>query len=312
MRSNRLKIVLIILLSIIVIALSSMLIAVIAFGYKLDFGASNYSLVKTESFDIEEIELLELNFLSADVDFYESNSDNIIIEQYASEKISEKNLFSSKQLGNKLNISDGKRNAVLYGFSFGFTKWNYKIYIPADYKDSVTIKTVSGEIHTNNAFVVLKDLTITSTSGDIFISSSIDMENFYTKTISGEIKVNEITANNIEMKMTSGDVEANSLNGVVKIESVSGEIDIKNLTGQIDIKTTSGDIEINNYKITEDSNIKTTSGEVEIKFTTDSSYEISSKTTSGDIKLPNNSLVYGNSPYNKLTIKTTSGDIIIK
>lgn len=114
--------------------------------------------------------------------------------------------------------------------------------------NNMTLKTVSGEIDTNN--IDTKELLITSTSGDI-------------------------TLEKIETKNS-------------KIKTISGSIEIESITGKIKANTVSGDVDINNLLVTNNSSITTTSGDIDIKIDETSTCIINTKTVSGDVDSINN------------------------
>lgn len=306
------KITLIIILSLLIITLISFMIGVIVFGYDYNFNISSYELVKKEEYKLSDIDKININTTSANIEFYESDSDSIIIEQYSSKKIEEKELFTYNISGKNFNIKDGKQRRFLYIFSFGFRGWFYKIYLPKDYQEEVIVKTVSGDIVLHDNVNDLNNLSMTTTSGDISVEENLKTKKLSIRTVSGDVKLSTVNAVNTEIKTTSGDIIVNSITNDSYIKSISGDIEINQLEGNIKLITTSGDVEIDKFHMKNASSIKTVSGEVDVNFTKDTNYEVITKTISGDVSLPSDSSINGNSPYNKLNIKTTSGDIEIK
>ena len=219
-----------------------------------------------------------------------------------------------------------------------------EIYLEEDINlKKLEMDIISGDININSK-VDIKELDIKTTSGDVQIEE-ICSEKIKIKTTSGNTRIGLIESNESEMNSISGDVKLgnvisklnidtksgnikiDAINGESKLETVSGDVilgklesDLKGKTtsgkvvinsieGKIELKTISGDVDIEEFNILKDSEVETTSGDVKIKLTDSSNCNINTKTISGDIKLPNGSSVFGKEPYNKLNIKTTSGDI---
>jgi len=110
-----------------------------------------------------------------------------------------------------------------------------------------------------------KDVVLTTTSGDVKVSSAEHLE---VRTISGDVDVNNILGY-VNISTTSGSVNIERLevlkNSVIK--SVSGDVEIERCnTVYVDAKTTSGDIDIYENSRLSDIvlNITTVSGDIEV------------------------------------------------
>ena len=316
MESKGLKIFLIAIIFMIIVGLIGFMALAITRG--LDWSKNNHDiLVRREEFSFEEIENLNFDIVSADITFYESADNKIIVEQYSDVELKSHELFTSELAKNTLSIKDGKSKNSFFIFSFGFTGWSYKVYIPSDYRGNLDVKSISGEVDVTYPIVGMNNVKIDLTSGD-FNATRIDgAGSFEIKTISGEIDFEHIKAYSVSMKTTSGDINGqylgsyNNQEGKVNIDSVSGEVEIDTVTGILECETTSGDIIINKYEIEGNTKIKSISGEVIIGISSGTGYEIKTKTISGDVRLPDNYYVNKDLPYHIFQVETISGDIII-
>jgi len=284
------KIVLITLLSLIVCMLMGLLICVTVFNYNggVIFGTGNYKLVKSEEYVVENINNIDFTTITADIEFYDSKDDKIIIEQYSNSKKDNISEFSASINGSTLKIIEAKHDNRVFIFSFNFTSNNYKIYLPNSYRESLNIESTSGDINIKNNNMTMKDVVIKTISGDINISANI-------------------TANKVSIETISGDVVSSLLDASIKVKTTSGDIELKDIIGNININSISGDVEINSFDIIGDSNIKTISGDVEVK-RINGSVEYKTNTISGDIRVPSSSDSY----TSVLEIDTKSGDITVK
>lgn len=123
-----------------------------------------------------------------------------------------------------------------------------------------TISSTSGNINVANA----NKLNVSATSGDISLD---EPKNLVANTQSGNIKVRSITSK-MDITTTSGDINISSLSikEDSKAEAKSGNIDIKlDKDVFIDATTRSGNIDIDNTNTNPTLTIKTTSGDITAK-----------------------------------------------
>lgn len=123
-----------------------------------------------------------------------------------------------------------------------------------------TVSSTSGNINIRNA----NKLNVSATSGDISLD---EPKNLVANTQSGNIKVRSITSK-MDITTTSGDINISSLSikEDSKAEAKSGNIDIKlDKDVFIDATTRSGNIDIDNTNTNPTLTIKTTSGDITAK-----------------------------------------------
>ena len=123
-----------------------------------------------------------------------------------------------------------------------------------------TVSSTSGNINIKNA----NKLNVSATSGDISLD---EPKNLVANTQSGNIKVRSITSK-MDITTTSGDINISSLSikEDSKAEAKSGNIDIKlDKDVFIDATTRSGNIDIDNTNTNPTLIIKTTSGDITAK-----------------------------------------------
>lgn len=185
------------------------------------------------------------------------------------------------------------------------------------------VSTVSGEIQIGGDTGELK---VSSTGGDILLSSlrfeklaevwstggDIYVNNMWgeelkASSVSGELELESLHLQDVRFKTTSGDIEGDSLElSSLDVESVSGEIQLSRAvcTRDMTVKTTSGDIELTEADADE-YELSSTSGSINARILTPKFYNASS--TSGKISVP----AMDKNCEGAMNLKTTSGDITV-
>ncbi len=263
---------------------------------------------KEEKINLSQIDSIKLNFKISDVNVMITDEEELRIVQYSNKELEEKELFYASTNGNELTVYESKKDMKFSFNLFNMRRMAYDIYIPKNYKGSIFIESVSGDIFIDKE-LELNNLEIKNTSGDITLSRAINADKLRIKTVSGDIKLDNVTSNELILESTSGDINVGKTTNYIEIKTVSGEISVNGANGKISIESTSGDISGHDFNIKEKSEAKTVSGDIKISLNKDTNCKINTKTTSGDIKLPNGVNVIGTEPYADFDLKTTSGDI---
>ncbi|MGV8981204.1 DUF4097 family beta strand repeat-containing protein [Clostridium sp.] len=104
------------------------------------------------------------------------------------------------------------------------------------------------------------------------------------ETVSGEVNIDRLEADNFTVSSTSGDVNINSVvANITDFESISGSINIKSLSSKTNgFETTSGDIKIE--AVTGDISANSVSGSITASYDIFNN-EVAAETVSGDIDL---------------------------
>ena len=280
MNNKSLTITLIVILSVFALAITGGLIFLLAkgddFNLKFEFGETNLNLVDNFKTSYEEVEKIELNLISTDVEIKEGSNEQVQIEYYSNKENNAKIEYTK----GTIKIDEEKYNTTCIGFCN--IRRKTILYIPKEYINDIEITTISGDLR-SEIDLIENNTKITTTSGDVNIKNTKSSD---ITTTSGDIKIN--TTNKLNIKTTSGDVE------------------IKEVLETLNVKTISGDVEIETLSIKEQSNINTTSGDVKIK-TNESNCYVEAETTSGD----KNIQTFDRKSDIVLKVKTASGDISV-
>lgn len=259
---------------------------------KFNFYDNKKILLESKKFNISDINKLTSDVKNYDIKIMNSDSEDVIVEVYGSEK-------NKSHINLDLNNKELKITQSGSTFCFGFCFYDNEIivYLPSDLKNGIDLLTVSGDIFAEVLFNQA-EVSIKTVSSDIKVNgiSKGDI-----KSTSGDILIDNITDGVITT--VSGDISISKASNI-KASSTSGEIEIKELE-VANIKTTSGDIELDNFRIKENSKVESVSGYVNIRLLNEAYVDAETKSGDKDIK------VMRNSKYD-LVIKTISGDITVK
>lgn len=266
-------------------------------------------IVKEESYLADSIHEITIQTRSSDITFFRTNDDKIKVVEKSFKKTKQKDLFKTKNSNGVLQIEPKNQSNFCIGFCF-FQKSLYEIYVPNTYRDSITIKTASGDVVLNSLEEQLEKLTIVTTSGDIQIKSNLKASLLKLKSTSGDIDTMFLEVPSIEMETVSGDIESGTVKGEkIYMKTISGDIENEWLQGAIEISTISGEIDINYLDVTGKSKMTSTSGDIGIMINQKSNCRINATSVSGDIHFPNFEVIKESHPFD---LKTVSGDIDIQ
>lgn len=154
-----------------------------------------------------------------------------------------------------------------------------------------------------------KTLFVSVSSVNKFFKNSLDpvdltiqvpkiMREVICKTASGDIKLDDLTIDSLELHSISGDIGVDEVKTQkTKVSGVSSDLNLSDITGDLQLKSVSGDIEIEDHDGSALS-LETVSGDIEYE---GSASEIKANTTSGDgcFKAPS---------IQSLSANTISGD----
>lgn len=262
---------------------------------------------KEQKIEVNDIEKVNLDFKSSDLNVFFTEDNQIRIVQYSYKELKEDNLFKVDKASSNITICENKK-PPFFIFYIGFIeKIMYDIYIPKEYMGELEIKAVSGDIEAIDS-LKFKDLKISTTSGDVKMGN-IESKNIRINTVSGDIKLGNLESDILSLKTVSGDIFIKSVKGKIEAKTTSGSIELQKIDGNVELTSISGDIKSDDFKITGNSKMKTTSGNVRTYINQESNCEIQTKSVSGNVTLPNRRNVMGHEPYEELNIETVSGNI---
>ncbi|MCI8481875.1 MAG: DUF4097 domain-containing protein [Clostridia bacterium] len=262
---------------------------------------------KEQKIAIDDIEKINLDFKSSDLNVFFTEDREIRVVQYSYKDLREDEFFQVDKTSSNITISENKKPRFFI-FYIGFMEnFIYDVYLPKEYIGKLEIKSVSGDIEVKD-HLTFKDLKIATTSGDIKMGD-VDAKNIQMDTVSGDIKLGQLESDVLALKTVSGDIFVESIEGKTQAKTTSGGIELQKIEGSVELASISGDIKSEDFKILGASKVKTTSGNVKMYLNQEANCEIQTKTVSGNVTLPNRRNVMGEEPYEELSIETVSGNI---
>lgn len=269
-------------------------------------------LVNEVSFDVGEIERLDVNYNFATVRVLPIEDDKIVVREYMS-RINP-DYFARTDLKNgTLIIAQGRYPRFLH------LKVRTQILIPQKFTGDLRISTISGNLHMTG----IKGLgTIKSTinSGNGYFNN-ISVKNLSVKNRSGRVQLENIKADNaLELSDHSGSIRLNNVLGrVFDINAHSGSIRGERLAGSGKIYDHSGTIVLSVDELTGDLFAESHSGTVKINMLVED-YRFDLQAKSGIVKAPQLAVLkhdtfdfkdgyVGNNPIYTVNGKATSGTV---
>jgi DUF4097 and DUF4098 domain-containing protein YvlB len=227
--------------------------------------------VNEQKIKLDSINVIEILYHSEEVALFKSNTDFLIIKEYMNRD--HVNFYA--EITNSENKLTVKRGNHLSFRLFYILRARVEVYIPELMMKELTIKTTSGRI----------------VAAEEYICSKINM-----KSISGSISVNTITADMIHLTATSGSIRCDKITGNITAQTTSGSIALGIVEGDISAKSSSG--KISGEAVKGNINIHTASGKIDFDNIGGNAV---TEASSGRIEL--------NGVIGSITAKTTSGKI---
>ncbi len=258
-------------------------IALLASGF--NFGKINtHSLTAKEYAVTETFTSITVNGLECDVKLIPS-TDGVC-------KVLGK---EGKNLTNEVTVVDDtlqivrKDNRKWYQFiGFFINETDFFIYLPEKSLKNVTVTTGSGDIEIPGAFT-FENATLTSASGEIDCHANVT-GSLTAKAASGDIEMSNATAKTISVKAQSGEIELSNMQQAenVTVQSSSGDIELTDViaTNKLKLKAASGDIDFTRCD-GGDIEISAASGDVKGSFLTGKTFTVT--TGSGNKSYPKES-----------------------
>ncbi len=293
--------------------------------------------VQEESFSLDAIDELEFDFSSMDISVILTQEEELQVKLLANRELrSDERFISSSDNGRVLVRSQPRVDFFSLWTLNGFKK--LEVYLPEKYSEALKLTTASGNITLPDG-LTLKTMKMHLSSGDLR-GGNIQTEDLSLGVSSGNIRLSHLKSGRYTMEITSGDTTLEALEGTGSIGSSSGNIRIGSLTGggqnisttsgnitleqftgHGEISTQSGDVRIGSALPQGDLNLRVTSGRISVELAKEAAVNLELGVTSGNINstLPlffiqdnkRASGEIGENPSATLSIRTTSGDILL-
>ena len=276
---------------------------------------SNSVLIYDQVYGGDELKLVDTDLSSADLEYHFSQSSEIRVVYYGPESEKEAPLVKTMYENDTLRITQQNRINVFNMISGE----KVVVYLPAGFDKEIVGVTASGNIEFYDD-IKLNRLSLGLSSGNIRLNDLV-VETVDISVSSGKITADLVDAANYSFKMSSGNFKATELVGTGDIISTSGNTDIDAYNGSGIIKSTSGNVDIGITKLESSLDIDLTSGNVSVDIPSEQvnigchfnvlSGSIRTNFGNVDKNITGASFSHNlsNDQVNKLSIKTTSGNI---
>lgn len=260
-----------------------------------DFGGSSMKLMRRQSVPLEGCRAIDIRFMSDQITLYHSKDETVVIEEYLNYDNPDYLCHVQTDEAGTLSIRNGHRRAQI------LLRSKLKIFIPRDFRGEISVATQSGSITSEDAFRLFS---------------------FTAKSVSGSVKIEHITSDDIIVHTTSGSVRAEDCDGNFELHSVSGSIKAEDLVGCGAFRTTSGAIRLEFDDIRGAVTATSISGGIRLEVPSHQGLDFQLSSLSGGIhsdfdshlqyqRRQSASGTIGNPPYFPVTVRTTSGGIHI-
>ena len=274
--------------------------AILAVGFAKNYtGDENYFRIgqkgepfeyhKNEVLNLENINQINIDVVSSDVIFYESESElEVTLDCYGYTNAETVTLYTEKD-GTTLKVQV-KYPKLVFG-NLNITESLLQIGVPAGYAENISVNSVSADI-------IMKD----------YLKNSFEV--FDVDTVSGDANIQCTAIDSLLFNSTSGRLTVSDTTvSYVTADTTSGDLDIKNISAEsrkVSINTVSGKVSISYDKLCE-TVIDTTSGDVRLSIPGGVAIDLDFDSVSGDI----DGNYTSNSNGIPVSIDTVSGDLII-
>lgn len=226
----------------------------------------------------EDFHSISISSQTADVVFVVSEDDECKVVCYEPENLNHKIYVENNELN--IKVKDNRKWYEQFGIDFKQPK--ITVYLPDYYFDKFTVKVTTGDICIKDNFKV-NAINLSSTTGNV--TNSCSASDIRIKTVTGDIKLEDISAMSIDLNVTTGSIICNNVNcdGDIITDTNTGSIYIndsqcKNLISE------SGTGDINLYGVISSINIRLETNTGDIIIDSCDSPDLYLKANTGDIK----------------------------
>lgn len=265
------------------------------------FTGGTLTEVYNQSFDITDIDKIDIDCSTADIVFSQAQDDEIMVTISTTKENDEGNQLEVQNSGGSLNITQKQKN--IFNFLWwGINRTIIEISVPDNFKKDIAIDNSTGDITFSGTYE-FANAAISNSTGD-FNAENLKTESFALKVSTGDVKISSLKTSNYDIALSSGDIT------------------LKELSGGGRIKTSTGDIQVGLISLDSQSVISTSTGHIQLALAENINAEISAKTSTGDISSDyaaiiegksgkNASITLGSEPYQIIEVSTSTGDIDI-
>lgn len=270
------------------------------------------SLVNTLSFNAEDFQSFRLDYDADDIYVLASDNGKVIVKEYMNED--KKSYYAGTSTRNdELLITEGDRPR-----HSGFESY-VELYIPQSYADSLSLHSTSGTIHSEIALNLSGDFSADTTSGVVELSNA-KASNIYITSTNGDLRLEKMDADKINIQTTNAATAVNQANGVISYQSKGGKLTASDLCGSGSFHASGdGSIDLTFADVTGDISAYSKNGTLSVTIPQELAFKFSAVTKEGSIDVSFGDQLgltehtaagtVGASPEITIELETRNGDI---
>lgn len=262
----------------------------------------------------EDVEALDIRLTNGDIEIGRTGDEDVVIEIEGDTQ----EIKTMLKENGVLSITQGNTASSVFLFMRGMRRTNVELLLPQKVWESVSISTTNGDISIGDE-LACGQLKVSASSGDLDMERIVS-ENIELKLCSGDISGDDLNGN-LHAESKSGDIEVSGCLGRCEMFSASGDVRFFGESGEVNCSSTSGDVELNLQKLPEKTKGNSISGDCEIIVPANQGFHLSYRTVSGsfstDIPLAGRlekkcgDVVCGDTIEGEISLSSVSGDISI-
>lgn len=264
-------------------------------------------------FPVNGISGVTISYDEEPITFYESENDELVIKEYMTEN---KRSYYAKveQSSNSIEIHEGGKPLLKSGFSRYI-----EVYLPASYRDNLTVTTTDGDIDLTEMKAGLHSLKIDSTAGTVQLGD-VEAKEVALSSTSGTLDVGDLCADTIRIDSTSGSVSCERLDGDVTYTTTSGNAEIASAVGSGKYTANnSGELHVVYTEVTGDVSFFNKNDSIQVTLPPELEFEFDATTKNGSISTSFSSMLssdgrtthgtVGDNPTVTVYVETKNGNI---
>lgn len=263
----------------------------------------------------EDVEALDIRLTNGDIELGRTDEPDVLIDIEGDTQ----EIKTMLKENGVLSITQGNTASAVFLFMRGMRRTNVEIRLPQKMWESISISTTNGDISIEDE-LVCRQLKVSASSGDLNMER-ISSENMELKLCSGDINGDDLNGN-LHAESKSGDIEISGCLGRCEMFSASGDVKFVGESREVNCSSTSGDVELSLERLPEKVKGNSISGDCEIVVPADQGFHLSYRTVSGsfstDIPLAGRlekkcgDVVYGETAAGEINLSSVSGDISVR
>ena len=217
--------------------------AILAYG--MSKGSINDNFVTNEYKFTEDIDDIEIDVATADVDIKKAENGETKVVCVEKEKVYHVTEVSNKKLS--IKEKDERKWYQKYLFNWNFKSMSVTVYLPEEAYNDMTVEANTGHIIVDKDFT-FANVNISDDTGTVKLNNKVT-GNVEINVHTGDVTLSGVDAKNLKVKTSTGDINAKAaeIQETMTLQSSTGDVELYDLKGaSLKTKTSTGHVELNN------------------------------------------------------------------